>query len=68
LTAYTSVEEFLIAGCEDGGFLACEFVGWGDVADGGVKPYGVVVFDEAGDQATSVLETQGDAWARCNGF
>jgi hypothetical protein len=50
---FSGVEEFLVAGCEDGGFLAGEFVGWGFVADGGVKPHGFVVH-EAGDQTTGV--------------
>jgi hypothetical protein len=59
---FSGVEEFLVASCEDGSFLAGEFVGWGDVADRGVKPHGVVVIDETGDQATGVLEVQGDAW------
>jgi hypothetical protein len=40
----------------------------GDVADRGVKPHGIVVFDEAGDQATGVLEIQGDAWTDAMGF
>ena len=38
-------------------------VSWRDVADRGVKPHGVVVFDEGSDQATGVLKVQGDAWA-----
>jgi hypothetical protein len=53
---FSGVEKFLVASCEDGLFFIGEFVGWGDVADRGVKPHGVVVFDEADDQATSVLE------------
>ena len=65
---FSGVEEFLVASCEDGSFLAGEFVGWGDVADRGVKPHGVVVIDETGDQATSVLEVQGDTWADALGF
>jgi hypothetical protein len=36
---------------------------WRDVADRGVKAHGVIVLDEAADQATGVLETQGDSWA-----
>jgi hypothetical protein len=53
---FAGVEEVLVASCEDDGFLAGEFVGWGNVADGRVKPHGVIVVDETGDQATGVLE------------
>ena len=56
---FSGLEEFLIASGKDCLFLASEFVSWGDVADRGVKAHGVVVFDEANDQATGVLEVQG---------
>ena len=55
-TGFSGLEEFLVASGKDGLFFAGEFVSWGDVADRGVKAHGVVVFDEANDQATSVLE------------
>ena len=53
---------------KDGLFLTSEFVSRGDAADRGVKTHGVVVFDEAGDQATGILEDQGDAWAEAMSF
>ena len=62
LAGFSGVDKFLVSSCKDGRFLAGEFVGWGNVADGGVKPHGVVVIDKAGEQATSILEAQGDAW------
>ena len=58
---FSGQEEFLVASREDGRFFAGEFVGWGDVADRRVEAHGVVMFDEAGEQATGVLEAQGDA-------
>lgn len=67
-TGFSGLKEFLVASCEDSRLPAGEFVGWGDVADRGVKPHGVVVFDEAGYQATGVLEVQGDSWADAMGF
>ena len=54
---FSSLEEFLITSGKDGLFFTGKFVSWGDVADRGVKPHGVVVFDEASD----VLKVQGDA-------
>ena len=51
---FSGLKEFLVASGKDGGFLSEKFVGWGDVADGGVKPHDVVVIDEAGDQATAL--------------
>jgi hypothetical protein len=55
----------LVASGKDGLFSAGKFVSWGDVADRGMKPHGVVVFDEASDQTTGLLEVQGDAWGEC---
>jgi hypothetical protein len=65
---FSDLEEFLVASREDGRFFAGEFIDWGDAADRGVEAHGVVVFDEAGDQATGVLKAQGDAWADAIGF
>ena len=65
---FSGTEEFLVASGKDGLFFTGKFVSWGDVADGGVKPHVLLVFDEAGDQATGVLEAQGDAWADAIGF
>jgi hypothetical protein len=49
----------LVASGKDGIFSTGEFVSWGDVADRRVKAHGVIVFDEAADQATGVLGTPG---------
>ena len=46
---FSGVDKFLVASCKDGGFLAGEFVGWGDIANRGVKAHRVIVFDEAAD-------------------
>ena len=43
----------LVASGKDGLFFTSEFVSRGDVADRGVKAHGVIVFDEAADQAGS---------------
>ena len=67
-TGSSGLEEFLVASGKDGLFFTGEFVSWGDVADRGVKAHGVIVFDEAADQATGVLETQGDFWADAISF
>ena len=67
-TGFSGLEELLVASGKDGLFFTGEFVSWGDVADRGMKAHGVVVFDEASDQATSVLEVQGDSWANAIGF
>jgi hypothetical protein len=60
---FSGLEEFLVASGKDGLFSTGKFVSWGDVADRRVKAHGVVMFDKASDQATSVLEVQGDSWA-----
>ena len=62
-TGFSGLEDFLVASGKDGLFFTGKFVSWGDVADRRVKAHGVVVFDEAGNQATGVLEVQGDPWA-----
>jgi hypothetical protein len=53
----------LVAGGEDGLFFAVKFVVGGDVADGGVQAHGVVVLDEAGDEAAGLLEVERGAGA-----
>jgi hypothetical protein len=53
---FSGLEKLLVASGKDGLFFAGKFVSWGDVADRGVKAHGVVVFDEAGNQATGILE------------
>ena len=58
-SGFSGLKEFLVASGKDCLFVAGKFVSLGDVADRGVKPHGVVVFDEASDQATGVLEVQG---------
>src|SRR4029453_5166483 len=65
---FSGLEEFLVASGKDGLFFAGKFVGWGDVADCGVKAHGVVVFDKASDQAPGVLEVQGNPWANAMGL
>lgn len=62
-TGFSGLEKFLVTSGKDGLFFAGKFVSRGDVADRRVKAHGVVVFDEASDQATSVLEVQGNPWA-----
>ena len=62
-TGFSGLEEFLVASGKDGLFFAGEFVSWGDVGDRGVKAHGIVVFDEASDQATVVFKVQGNPWA-----
>ena len=64
----SGLEEFLVASGKDGLFFTGEFVGRGDIANRGVKAHRVIVFDEAADQATGLLEVQGDAWADAIGF
>jgi hypothetical protein len=44
---FSGMEEFLVASGKDGLFFTGKFVSWGDVADGGVKPHVLLVFDEA---------------------
>ena len=39
---FSGMEEFLVASGKDGLFFTGKFVSWGDVADGGVKPHGIV--------------------------
>ena len=58
-TGLSGLEEFLVASGKDGLFFASEFISWGDVADRRVKAHGVVVFNEASQEATGVLEVQG---------
>ena len=53
----------MVASGKDGIFFAGKFVSWGDVADRRMKAHGIVVFDEASDQATGVLKVQGNPWA-----
>jgi hypothetical protein len=48
--------EFFVSGGEDGGVAAGEAVGWGDVAQGGVEADGVVMVDEAPDDALGIFE------------
>ena len=55
-TGFSGLEEFFVTSGKDGLFFTGEFLSWGDEADRGVKPHGVVVFDEASDQATGLLE------------
>jgi hypothetical protein len=62
-TGFSGLEDFLVASGKDGLFSTGKFVSWGDVANRRVKAHGVVVFDEVSNQATSVLEVQGDSWA-----
>ena len=52
---FSGLEELLVAIGKDGLFFPGKFVSWGDV-DRRVKAHGVVVFDEAGNQATGILE------------
>jgi hypothetical protein len=47
LRFFSGMEEFLVASGKDGLFFTGKFVSWGDVADGGVKPHVLLVFDEA---------------------
>jgi hypothetical protein len=42
LRFFSGMEEFLVASGKDGLFFTGKFVSWGDVADGGVKPHGIV--------------------------
>ena len=63
LAGFSGLEELLVTSGKDGRLFTGEFVGWGDVADRGVKPHGVVVFEEAGSPAMCVLEVQGNPWA-----
>ena len=65
---FSGLEKLLVASGKDGLFITGEFVSRGDVADSRMKTHGVVVFDEAGDQATGVLEIQGNTWADAMGF
>ena len=62
-SSFSGLEEFLVASGKDGFFFAGKFVSWGDVADRRMKAHGIVVFDEASDQATGVLKVQGNPWA-----
>ena len=48
--------EFFISGGEDGGVACGDAVGWGDVTESGVEAHGVVMVDEAADDAFGVLE------------
>jgi hypothetical protein len=59
-TGFSGLEDSLVASGKDGLFFTGKFVSWGAVADRRVKAHSVVVFDEASDQATGVLEIQGD--------
>lgn len=48
--------EFFISGGEDGCVACGDAVGWGDVAESGVEAHGVVMVDEAADDAFGVLK------------
>ncbi len=48
--------EFFISGGKDGGVACGDAVGWGNVAESGVEAHGVVMVDEAADDAFGVLE------------
>ena len=63
-TGFSGLEEFLVASGKDGVFFAGKFLGWGDVADCGVKAHGVVVFDKASDQAPGLR----NPWANAMGL
>ena len=67
-TGFSGLEDFLVASGKDDLFSTGKFVSWGEVANRRVKAHGVVVFDEASNQATSVLEVQGGTPGRIQSF
>ena len=60
--------EFLVTVGKDGLFFAEKFVLRGDVSDGGVQAYGVIVPDEARDEAAGLLDVERGARANAVGF
>ena len=50
--------EFFVAGGKDGLVVAEKFVLRGDVTDGGMESNGVVVLDEAGDEAAGLIDVE----------
>jgi hypothetical protein len=65
---FSSLEEFLVTSGKDGLFFTGKLVMRSDVADRRVKAHGVVVFDEAADQATGVLKVSRGPLGECNRF
>lgn len=60
--------EFFVAGGKDGLVVAEKFVLRGDVTDGGMESNGVVVLDEAGDEAAGLIDVERGAGADAVGF